>query len=180
MGGLLDDHYLVLPRLHELCFYEQRHNGAGQPTWHTPNTDYIRFSTWTTPNLRVVRCTQYIPPPTFPFKFESFSLSLTLLPNNIPNQLRDFLQFLGGAPRSCIRRGRVFRNIVLELDIFDVADIKLGGELSVASTILPSLKSFRLGLSNSNFPQGSALAPHTISEDTEKCPTSNISLYPST
>ncbi len=80
LSQLLNQHSLVLPRLHELCLSE-RCLEKGDPSWvgFAPTFDASR--PWATRNIRVLRCIQCIPPSSLPFtSLTSFTLSLNLLP----------------------------------------------------------------------------------------------------
>lgn len=142
MDHLTRQHPLLLPRLDELSISEQcYHELEGRPFWNSFGDEFSGTSLWEAPNLRVVRCTQYIPPPSFPFSsFTSFSLSLTLLPGNITNQIRGLFAFLSSRPN--------LSAIVLELVTFGDADRIIGGELAIGVIVCPAITSFRLSVSN--------------------------------
>lgn len=146
MDTLMAECDLELPRLHELHLLDQRHSETENPVWHTDDDDFTLLRTWTTPNLRVLRCTQYIPPPSFQFEsITDFSLSLTLLPGESLGQVTYLLTFLSG--RSSLAE------IDLELVNQDIAGSRAGDEIVFASdVVLESVTSFKFAISNFKLP----------------------------
>ncbi len=147
MDELMGQHPLVLPRLDELSVVEWRHDEIeGDPIWNFYGNEFLGVPR-AAPNLRFVQCTQYIPPPSFPFfSLTSFSLSLTLLPGAIPDQIRGLVSFLSS--KHCISV------VVLELDNFDGADCKMTNELRIAAVVCPSITTFQLSFSNFALEEG--------------------------
>lgn len=98
LGGTMNKllrNRLTLPCLHELSLIQSQFiNFDGEHTWFQ-SEDIQDGTSWVTPNLRVLRCTQYIPPPSFPFNsIALFSLDLTLVPYNISDQMGELVGFL--------------------------------------------------------------------------------------
>jgi len=126
LGDLIHGRIITLPRLRELCIMERSFNEAsGNLEWYY-SADFS-VCLWNTPVLEVVRCTEYIPPSTFPFKSVThFALSLTLMHTDVGEQIhhRD-------------------------------ADIRLGAKLHIAHLfICSSITTFRLRVSNFTLTRG--------------------------
>lgn len=136
---LMNQYHLVLPRLHELHLSESREEvfdgmPGGQPIWETFATNFAGVQAWEAPNLNVLRCTQYIPPPSFPFtSFTSFVLSLHLLPDAVPIQVGEMVAFLASKPNISVL------GLELEFTEADSAD-----NLTSTSAVCPAVTSFRL------------------------------------
>lgn len=138
----MEKHDLVLPRLYELCL-SQRHSVDSVGFLWAPSHDFFNIHRWQTPNLQVLRCSQYIPPPSFPFTiFTSFSLSLMVITDYAINQVAGLVKFLSSKPN--------IRAIDLELDsFFDFTENWLN-PIEIGSAVCPSVTTFRLKLINSN------------------------------
>lgn len=139
MLQLMKQYPLVLPRLHELHLKEYRNeffDGVleGQQFWETYATNFAGDDLWEAPNLNVVRCTQYIPPLSFPFtSFTSFMLRLQLLPDAAPIQVREMVAFLTSKPN--------ISEFGLEL-VFTEADSV--DDLDIPPAVCAGVTSFRL------------------------------------
>ncbi|KLO08309.1 hypothetical protein SCHPADRAFT_931888 [Schizopora paradoxa] len=140
---------LSLPRLHELNlaqdFYSNPDNPGGLPIWVTSEA-IESTNLWTTPHLRSLRCREYIPPPSFPFKtITSFSLRLTLIIRNaVSDQLVELCDFLSDMPN--------LEEVDLDLINDGNADEYSGPELEMVP--LPAVKSFTIHARKFSLPFG--------------------------
>lgn len=105
IGDILDQllsHRLVLPRLDELRISQSHYDGMADSddddddvAWFSSGDSDLTRDSWAVPNLRILRCTQYIPPESFPFtNITSFELNLILIPVTIELELEELLVFL--------------------------------------------------------------------------------------
>ncbi len=140
MDSLMEYITLVLPRLEELSISERHYDEfEGGPFWNMLG-DTFDSTPWEAPNLRIVQCTQYIPPPLFPFtSFTSFTLSLTLLSDGFVDQIGKLFSFLSSKPN--------ISTLVLEFVNFDDADF-MEEDLDINLTVCPAISSYHLIISN--------------------------------
>ncbi len=145
LRALMGHHVLVLPRLYELSIEESSFDEPGVPIWNSSENEPAGTRPWEAPNLHILRCTQYIPPLSFPFNsFTSFTLSLTLLPDDIVYQIGDLFDFLFSKPN--------ISTIVLELVSSRGANSQFEEEIDMDATVCPSVTSFHLKVSRFGFP----------------------------
>lgn len=138
---LMKQRHLVLPRLHELHLNEYFIDSSldfADGTWISSTANFADIRPWEAPNLRIMRCTQHIPTPSFPFKsFTVFMLSLMLLPGYTPAQVEELVAFLASKPN--------ISEIVLELDGID---FDLDEELDISAVVCPAVTSFQYSIVN--------------------------------
>ncbi len=147
-------HRRPLPRLHELCFIQHTY------TYHTDHRTWVSSgnvfpgTSWAAPNLKVLRCTEYIPPASFPSSsITFFALTLTLIHGSIDRQIEEFLLFLFSMPNMA--------KIDLELINCDDTNDDLRRALQFTSFVCPGVTSFRLHVTNFSLASGTneILAP---------------------
>ncbi len=123
--------HLVLPRLREIRLTQRRYEIAtGEPQWYSSSA-FVASRPWVTPDLRVMRCTQYIPPPSFPFSTVThFAFTLSLLPDHAQNQVEELFRFLASREQ--------MTEIDLELNIYhpDFVDLDVEYQLEPSRRFL--------------------------------------------
>lgn len=128
--------HLVLPRLHELHLEDNR----SEPAWVFPRTNFANIPVWEAPSLRILRCTNNIPPPSFPYTtFTIFELSLNLYPDIFPRQAQKILAFLASKPN--------ISEVIIELVTLEYDDEEEEEEEIVVHVVdCPAMTSFQLRL----------------------------------